>query len=64
MVKLTALAMSSAASYGAEDIRTELMAQSQGFIGVTGDKSFDENGDVGANYGRWTVKDSSITDYK
>jgi branched-chain amino acid transport system substrate-binding protein len=64
MVKLTALALGSAASYRAEDIRTELMAQSQGFMGATGDKSFDENGDVGATYGRWTVKDGSIIDYK
>jgi branched-chain amino acid transport system substrate-binding protein len=64
MVKLTALALSTAASYSAGDIRTELMAQSQGFAGATGDKSFDENGDVGATYGRWTVKDGSIIDYK
>jgi len=64
MVKLTALALSTAASYHADDIRTQLMAQSQGFVGATGDKSFDENGDVGATYRRWTVKDGSIIDYK
>jgi ABC-type branched-subunit amino acid transport system substrate-binding protein len=46
------------------DIRSALMAASQGYIGATGDKTFDENGDVGATYGRWTVKDGKITDYK
>jgi ABC-type branched-subunit amino acid transport system substrate-binding protein len=40
------------------------MAASKGYIGATGDKTFDENGDVGATYGRWTVKDGKITDYK
>lgn len=64
MVKLTALALASAASYSADDIKTALMSVSQGYIGTTGDKSFDENGDVGATYGKWTVKDGSITDYK
>ena len=27
------------------------------------DGSFDENGDVGATYGRWTVKDGKIVEY-
>jgi hypothetical protein len=39
------------------------MKISQGYIGVTGDKSFDKNGDVGATYGRWTVKDGKIATY-
>ncbi len=64
MVKLTAKALKSASSHGADDIRTALMKVSQGYIGTTGEKSFDENGDVGASYGRWTIKDGSITDYK
>lgn len=62
MVKLTALALSTASSYNAEDIRTALMVQSQRFVGATGDKSFDKNGDVKATYGHWTIKDGSITD--
>jgi len=33
-------------------------------MGVTGDKTFDENGDVGAVYGKWTVKAGIITDYR
>jgi hypothetical protein len=33
-------------------------------MGVTGDKTFDENGDVGAVYGRWTVKQQEIQDFK
>jgi branched-chain amino acid transport system substrate-binding protein len=64
MVKLTALALASASSYKADDIRAALVKASQGYIGTTGDKSFDENGDVGASYGRWAVKDGNITDYK
>ncbi|MFH1156479.1 MAG: ABC transporter substrate-binding protein [Pseudomonadota bacterium] len=64
MVKLTALALNSAKSYTAEDIREALVKVSQGYMGATGEKSFDENGDVGATYGRWTVKGGSIVDYK
>ena len=29
---------------------------------MTGDKSFDENGDVGTTYGRWTVKDGKLVE--
>jgi len=64
MVMLTAKALKSAPSTKADDIKDAFMAASQGFIGATGDKTFDENGDVGAAYGEWTVKDGSITDYK
>ncbi len=64
MVKLTAKALSLAGSTDADAIREALMQASQGFVGTTGDKTFDENGDVGATYGRWTVKDGKITDYK
>jgi len=41
-----------------------LIAAGKGYMGVTGDKTFDENGDVGAVYGRWTVKQQAIQDYK
>ena len=64
MVKLTALALQSASSSSADDIRTALIKVSEGYIGTTGEKSFDENGDVDATYGQWTIKDGSITDYK
>jgi hypothetical protein len=47
-----------------DDIRSALINASKGFIGATGDKTFDANGDVGATYGRWTVKGGSIGDYK
>ncbi|MBU0972398.1 MAG: ABC transporter substrate-binding protein [Proteobacteria bacterium] len=63
MVKLTALALNASASLEADDIQQALIKVSQGYMGTTGDKSFDENGDVGASYGRWTVKDGKITDY-
>lgn len=64
MVKLTALAFASASSNSSDDIRAALIKVSKGYTGTTGDKSFDENGDVDATYGQWTIKDGSITDYK
>lgn len=64
MVKLTAKALNMAGSMDSKAIAEALHKASQGFTGATGDKSFDENGDVGATYGRWTVKDGAIVDYK
>ena len=64
MVKLTAEALKQTASMSADDIRSSLIKASKGFAGATGGKSFDENGDVGATYGRWTIKAGEITDYK
>ena len=64
MVKLTAEALKRAKSMSASDIRSALIEASKGYVGVTGDKTFDENGDVGATYGRWAVKEGKITDYK
>ncbi|KIX11256.1 ABC transporter substrate-binding protein [Dethiosulfatarculus sandiegensis] len=63
MVKLTAKALNMAPDFKADSIREALMKASKGYIGVTGDKSFDKNGDVGATYGRWTVKGGKITTY-
>ena len=34
------------------------------FVYLSGQVGFDENGDVGATYGRWTIKEGKITDYK
>ncbi len=64
MVKLAALALKDAGSADADAVKASLMKVSQGYMGTTGDKSFDEKGDVGATYGRWTVKDGAITDYR
>jgi ABC-type branched-subunit amino acid transport system substrate-binding protein len=64
MVQLTALALKEAKTMSADDIRSALMKVSKGYAGVTGDKTFDQNGDVGAKYGRWTVKAGKITDYQ
>lgn len=64
MVKLTAKALRQAKSMSSEDIRSALINASKGYVGATGDKTFDANGDVGATYGRWTIKDGKITDYK
>lgn len=64
MVKLTAKALNLAADHTAPAIREALMEAGKGYVGVTGDKTFDANGDVGATYGRWTVKNGEITDYK
>lgn len=64
MVKLTAKALSETKSMSSDDIRNALIKVSKGFIGATGDKTFDSSGDVGATYGRWTIKDKKIGDYK
>lgn len=64
MVKLTAKALSQTTSMSVDDIRNALIKASKGFIGATGDKTFDANGDVGATYGRWTIKGGNIEDYK
>lgn len=64
MVKLTAKAMNEAKSLSSDDIREALIKASKGYMGVTGDKTFSETGDVGASYGMWTVKAGQIQDYK
>jgi ABC-type branched-subunit amino acid transport system substrate-binding protein len=64
MVKLTAKALKITKSMDPEDLRKAMIEAGKGFQGVTGDKTFDENGDVGAVYGRWTVKEQKIQDYK
>jgi len=64
MVHLTAKALRASKSLSSQDIRKALIEAAKGYIGVTGDKTFDENGDVGAVYGKWTVKAGSITDYR
>jgi ABC-type branched-subunit amino acid transport system substrate-binding protein len=64
MVKLTARALAASPKFTPDDIANSLIKVSKGYIGVTGDKTFDANGDVGAQYGRWTVKKGEIVDYK
>jgi len=64
MVHLTARALKASKSMSAEDIRSALMEAAKGYKGVTGDKTFDANGDVGAVYGKWTVKGGVIQDYQ
>jgi ABC-type branched-subunit amino acid transport system substrate-binding protein len=64
MVHLTAKALKATKSMSAADIREALIEASKGYVGATGDKTFDENGDVGAEYGKWTVKSGIIEDYK
>lgn len=60
MIHLLAKALNNANDLTADSIRASLISAAKGFEGVTGDKSFDENGDVGASYGRWSVKDGKI----
>lgn len=64
MVKLTAKALNMAKDLTPDAIHQALMEAGKGYQGVTGDKTFDANGDVGAVYGKWTVKDGKIVDYK
>lgn len=62
MIHLLAKALNNAEDMTADAIRSSLMTTSKGFVGITGEKSFDENGDVGATYGRWTIKDGKIVE--
>ncbi|MCK8604026.1 ABC transporter substrate-binding protein [Desulfoferrobacter suflitae] len=64
MVNLTAKALNLAVESTPEALREALMEAGKGYQGVTGDKTFDENGDVGAVYGKWTVTDGKIVDYR
>ncbi len=64
MVKLTARALKLAKSMAPDDLRQAMIEAGKGYVGVTGEKTFDANGDVGAVYGRWTVKQQTIQDYK
>jgi branched-chain amino acid transport system substrate-binding protein len=64
MVHLTARALKASKSMSPDHIRDALIEASMGYMGVTGDKTFDENGDVGAVYGIWTVKAGEIGDYR
>jgi branched-chain amino acid transport system substrate-binding protein len=63
MVHITAKAIE-AGGYTADGIREALYKVSKGYKGATGDKTFDENGDVGSEYGAWTIKDGKIVDYQ
>ncbi len=47
-----------------DGIRKALYEVSKGYKGVTGDKTFDANGDVGSAYGVWMVKDGKIVTRK
>ena len=62
MVHLLAKALNNAKDLSADSIRASLIESSKGYMGVTGDKTFDENGDVGATYGRWTVEEGKIVE--
>ena len=50
--------------YTPDGIRKALFEVARGYRGVTGDKTFDQDRGVGAEYGVWTIKDGQITDYK
>ena len=62
MIHLLAKALNGAADFSSDAIRVSLIEASTGFVGVTGDKTFDNNGDVGADYGRWFVKEGKIVE--
>jgi hypothetical protein len=63
MVHITAKAIGKG-GYTSDGIRKALFEVAKGYRGVTGDKTFDQDRGVGAEYGVWTIKDGLITDYK
>jgi branched-chain amino acid transport system substrate-binding protein len=63
MVYITAKAIEKG-GYTSDGIRVALFEVAKGYRGVTGDKTFDQDRGVGADYGVWTIKDGQIVDYK
>jgi hypothetical protein len=63
MVYITAKAIEKG-GYTSDGIRKALFEAARGYRGVTGDKTFDQDRGVGAEYGEWTIKDGKIVDYK
>ncbi len=63
MVYITAKAIEKG-GYTSDGIRKALFEVAKGYRGVTGDKTFDQDRGVGAEYGEWTIKDGQIVDYK
>jgi ABC-type branched-subunit amino acid transport system substrate-binding protein len=63
MVYITAKAIEKG-GYTSDGIRKALFEVAKGYRGVTGDKTFDQDRGVGAEYGVWTIKDGQIVDYK
>jgi branched-chain amino acid transport system substrate-binding protein len=63
MVYITAKAIEKG-GYTSDGIRKALFEVARGYHGVTGDKTFDQDRGVGAEYGEWTIKDGKIVDYK
>ncbi len=65
MVMLTAKAIGMAKSYTADAVRDALPAAGKAYDGATGNKTFDDKGDVvDATYGVWTVKGGKLVDHK
>jgi len=63
MVYITARAIEKG-GHASDGIRKALFEVANGYRGVTGDKTFDQDRGVGSEYGVWTVKDGLIVDFK
>ena len=63
MVHLVAMAIAKGGTTP-DGIRKALFEVSKGYKGVTGDKTFDANGDVGSSYGVWMIKNGKIVTKK
>jgi ABC-type branched-subunit amino acid transport system substrate-binding protein len=63
MVYMTAKAIEKG-GYTSDGIRKALFEVARGYRGVTGNKTFDQDRGVDAEYGEWTIKDGKIVDYK
>ncbi len=56
------MAIAYAGVYDGEAIRNALDYVSQGYKGATGDKTFDDKGDVGGEYMVWIVKGNEFVE--
>jgi ABC-type branched-subunit amino acid transport system substrate-binding protein len=63
MVMLAAKTLSGAASDDPAAIRTALIAAADNYIGASGEKTFDKNGQSPGTFGAWMVRNGRIVDF-
>jgi ABC-type branched-subunit amino acid transport system substrate-binding protein len=63
MVMLAAKALGRAKPNDPESIRAALIASAKGYVGASGEKTFDKDGQSPGTFGFWTVRNGRIVDF-
>ncbi len=63
MVMLAARTLARAESGDPAAVRTALIAAANGYVGASGEKTFDKDGQSPGTFGAWMVKDGRIVDF-